>query len=197
MQTSILGSAFNVRGRALYLLVIIHANGKRPVHQWIYHVPANLTFHKTANHQYQPLTPIQWFPLDVHRRSAPQSRQVGDHRSRGGPRKALFQCGGRCRSFAPSVSDGPLHGDNAGPWAHQLGAQPWASINGGTPKWMENPMKMDDLGGSPILGNHHIAGKNGGHLKEKGRKSSNNRSYLWYVVSLTMGTPYGFGCPNF
>lgn len=35
--------------------------------------------------------------------------QVGDHLSRGGPRKALFQCGGRCRSFAPSVSDGPFH----------------------------------------------------------------------------------------
>ena len=34
------------------------------------------------------------------------------------------------------------------------------SINGGTPKWMvfvrENPIKMDDLGGTPISGNPHI-----------------------------------------
>ena len=34
------------------------------------------------------------------------------------------------------------------------------SKNNGTPKWMvkirENPIKMDDLGGIPILGNTHI-----------------------------------------
>ena len=34
------------------------------------------------------------------------------------------------------------------------------SKNTGTPKWMvkimENPMKMDDLGGTPIFGNTHM-----------------------------------------
>ena len=34
------------------------------------------------------------------------------------------------------------------------------SYNGGTPKWMvdfmENPVKIDDLGVPPILGNLHI-----------------------------------------
>ena len=30
------------------------------------------------------------------------------------------------------------------------------SINGGSAKWMENPLKKDDLGVPPILGNYHI-----------------------------------------
>ena len=33
------------------------------------------------------------------------------------------------------------------------------SINGGTPKWFirENPIKMDDDWGTPILGNPHVS----------------------------------------
>ena len=95
----------DLRGR----LVIIQGTGTQAyfkifqAHGFPIFFAQHSTFHRSL--LFQPLVPLVCVACPG---------QVGDHRSRWGPRQVLCQCAKRCRRLAPGVSHGPLHGDNGG-----------------------------------------------------------------------------------
>ena len=110
------------------------------------------------------------------------SHQVNPRRISSSTRSTLLQC----RPIDRITSSGCLEELEPGPGHHWIWGFP--ARHGGTPKGMvfvrENPIKMDDLGGTPISGNHHIIAYHLGNLDFAQQKQDETRIFTCYGQKL-------------